>query len=59
MPPLVFKLHVSSHQRKQRVVLTLPNIHAGLMFRAALPDQNRSRIHKLPAKALHTKPLPV
>src|SRR4029077_16328787 len=43
----------------ERIVLALPDIHARLMFRPALSHQNRSRIHKLPAKALHAQPLPV
>src|SRR5713226_5329576 len=57
VPPLILKLHVPRHQRVQRIVLALPNVHASLMLRPALPHQNRSRIHKLSAKALHAQPL--
>src|SRR5713226_10218890 len=59
VPPLILKLHVPRHQRVQRIVLALPDIYARLMLRPALPNQNRSRIHKLSAKALHAQPLPM
>ncbi len=58
MPALILKLHEPSHQRVKRIVLTLPNIHASLMLSPTLPNQNRPRINKLPAKALNTQPLP-
>src|SRR5437879_4287338 len=56
---LVLKLHVAPHQRKQRVVLALGYVHARLMPRAALPDQDRSPVHQLPAEPLYAQPLPV
>src|SRR5260370_35332042 len=59
VPPLILKLHVPRPQRVQRIVLALPNVHASLMLRPALPHQNCSRIHQLPAKALHSQPLPM
>src|SRR5229473_1550518 len=55
--PLILKLHIPRHHRVQSIVLALPDIHASLMLRPALPNQNRSRIHKLSAKALHAQPL--
>src|SRR5713226_2127942 len=59
VPPLILKLHVPRHQRVQRIVLALPNVHASLMLRPALPNQNRPGIHKLSAKALHAQSLPM
>src|SRR5260370_980309 len=59
VPSLILELHVPGHQRVQRIVLALPNVDARLVLRAALPHQNRSSIHKLPAEALHTQPLAV
>ena len=53
VPPLILKLHIPSHQRVKRIVLTLPNINASLMLSPPLPNQNRSRIDQLPAKALN------
>ena len=46
-------------QRVQGVVLAFTDIDAGLMPRAALPNQNSPGIDQLPAKALYAQPLPV
>src|SRR5258708_12256920 len=58
MPAPVHKCHVTRHQRVQRVVLALPDIHASLMLRPALPHQDCSIIDALPSKPLHTNPPP-
>src|ERR1700749_2512248 len=59
VPPLILELHDPGDQREQRVVFALTDVHARLVLRAALPPQNRPRVHELPAKPLHSKPLSV
>ena len=55
----VFKLHVTGHQRKQRVVLALTDVFTSLMLRAALANQYRTRIHQLASEALYAQSLAV
>lgn len=57
VPASVFELHHAGDQREQRVVAASPDILSGLMLRAALPDQNRARIDKLPTETLYAQPL--
>jgi hypothetical protein len=59
VPPLILELHDPGDQREQRVVLALTDVNAGLMLRAALPNQDRSGVHELTAKSLYAKPLSV
>ena len=59
MTATVLKLHNSSDQSEQRVVLPLPDIFASLVLGPALPHKNRACVHKLPAKSLHAEPLSV
>src|SRR5271165_6849491 len=56
---LILELHIPLHQRKQGVILTLGHVFAGLVLRSALPHQNRTGIHQLPAKTLYSQPLSV
>ena len=56
---LVFELHMTGDERKQRVILTLPDILAGLVLRAALADENRARVNELASETLYAKPLTV
>src|SRR5208282_3793450 len=53
---LVLELDVPRHQREERVILALHHVIAGLVFGAALPHQNRPRVHQLSAEALHAQP---
>ena len=56
---LVLKQHHAVNEREQRVVFAPAYVDAGLMTRAALANQDRTRVHQLAAKALHSQPLPL
>src|SRR5258708_37616115 len=55
----VFKLDVPGDQREERVVLALADVFAGLVFGAALANQNRACVDQLAAEALYSQPLAV
>src|ERR1700757_4499894 len=49
---LVFELDMAGDEREQCVILALPYVFAGLMFRAALANEDRARVDELAAEAL-------
>src|SRR5215471_13139288 len=51
------ELHRAGHQREQRIVIATANAVARMEVRAALPDDDLARVHRLPAEALDAKPL--
>ena len=55
----VLELHEPSNHREERVVLALPDVFTGLVFGAALANQDRAGVDQLPAEALDAQPLPV
>ena len=55
----VLKLHDARDHCIQRIILALPDVFAGLVLGAALPDEDRARIDELSAEALDAQPLPV
>jgi hypothetical protein len=59
VPAFVFELHVAGDEREKRVVLALADVFAGLVLRAALPDENRARVDELSAETLYTQSLTV
>ena len=54
---LVLKQHDAIDEREQRVVLTAAYIYAGLVARASLANQDRTRVDHLAAESLHAEPL--
>jgi hypothetical protein len=59
MPSLIFKLHDPGDQREQRIVFTLPDVDASLVFRATLPNQDGPGVDKLSAESLYSESLSV
>jgi hypothetical protein len=59
VPAPVRKLHDAGDESEERVVLTLANVFAGLVARAALTHENRASVDKLSAEALYAEPLSV
>jgi hypothetical protein len=54
---LVLEEHNAVDQREQRIVLGATDVPAGLVVRAALPDQDAAAGDGLPAKSLDSEPL--
>src|SRR2546421_14015 len=55
----IAKLNDAWHFRKQRIVFPAPDILAGLVARAALPDDNGATRHHFAAENLYAEPLGV
>src|SRR5262249_50128425 len=51
------ELHRAGHQREQRVITATADAVARVEVRAALPDDDLARVHRLTAEALDAKPL--
>src|SRR5207245_5058547 len=56
---LIFKLHKTGHERKERVVLALADVFSRLVLGAAPTHQNRICVAELPAERLDPHAFPV
>ena len=55
----VNEFYMTGDERKERIVLPLAHVFAGLMLRPSLAHENRARVDELAAKALDAQPLSV
>ena len=55
----VNEFYMTGDERKERVVLPLAHVFAGLVLGSALAHENRARVDELAAEALDAQPLSV